>query len=70
MFSGVVVSSDATGRSSWENILASVIQSTCFPSVFAFSKSVLTVTVVLYLQPSILQAIFSLQNFIDHNCQS
>ena len=39
MFSGVAVSSDATGRSSWENILGSAIQSACFPSMFATSKS-------------------------------
>ena len=76
MFSGVAISSDATGRSSWENILGSVIQSTCFPSMFATSKSstasdeclqspfkVLTVTGALL--PSIVQASFSLQNFLD-----
>ena len=39
MFSGVAISSDATERSSWENILGSVIQSVCFPSMFATSKS-------------------------------
>ena len=39
MLSGVAISSDATGRSSWENILGSVIQSTCFSSMFATSKS-------------------------------
>ena len=74
MFSGVGISSDATGRSSWENIHGSIIQSTWFPSIFATSKSstasdeclqspfkVLTVTV------SILQARFSVQTSLTAN---
>ena len=68
MFSGVPISSDTTGRSSWENILGRVIQSACFPSTFATSKSsttsdecfqspfkVLTVILCFYLLPSILK---------------
>ena len=83
MFSGVGISSDATGRSSWENIHGSIIQSTWFPSIFATSKSstasdeclqspfkVLTVTVVLSPPTFNSSSKVFCTNFLDCNYQS